>query len=274
MTGAADLPVAVAESVAAEAAADAGADAELLAGFLPALASAAHTAKPLTRAQLQRYRARGQDAARRGVALRALLDLYLSAAWRLWRQLPLATSSGTAEAGRVVVAAEAVLRSIDDVVGALSEGHQLARRSLVREQESARREFIDDLLAGQGDMAELADRAHGFGLDLAGPHAVAVVRAEGPFADGTPLTAQVERAVLGSRGDADVLVTSKRGLLVVLFAAPDAAAIEEVSRQLGTALRPKASRASVQLTRTVDVGPWQLAIGRPHQGPAGVRLSY
>ncbi|MGI4896772.1 MAG: hypothetical protein ACRYF3_16835 [Janthinobacterium lividum] len=35
-----------------------------------------------------RYRSVGEAAATSGVALRALLDLYLPAAWRLWHHLP------------------------------------------------------------------------------------------------------------------------------------------------------------------------------------------
>ena len=53
---------------------------------------------------------------------------------------------------RVVAAGEVMLHAVDDVVAALAEGYQLARRALVRAQESARREFIDDLLAGTADV--------------------------------------------------------------------------------------------------------------------------
>ena len=48
----------------------------------------------------------------------------------------------------VVQAGEVMLRAADDVVAALTEGYQLARRDLVSAQVAARREFVDDLLLG------------------------------------------------------------------------------------------------------------------------------
>ena len=72
-----------------------------------------------------------------------------------------------------------MLRAADDAVAALTEGYQLARRDLVRARPAARREFVDDLLLGGTQaLAGLVERAGSFGLNLAGPHAVVVVRAE------------------------------------------------------------------------------------------------
>ena len=77
------------DPIAAAAAQDAGGiDAELLVDFLPALVAAVATGNRLGRRDLALYRDAGRKAAARGVAMRALLDLYLSAAWRLWRHLP------------------------------------------------------------------------------------------------------------------------------------------------------------------------------------------
>ena len=69
-------------------------------------------------------------------------------------------------------AAEAVLRVISDAVGVLVEGHQAARRQMIRQEESARREFVDDLLRGDTDVARLVERAEPFGLDLGRNHQV------------------------------------------------------------------------------------------------------
>ena len=183
---------------------------ELLGDFLDVLSVAVCEGKPLQRRQLHRFRARGEEAAQQGVALRALLDLYLSSAWRLWRELP-AVIAAQSDPNAVVAAGEVMLRAVDDAVAELAEGFQLARRSLVRSQVSARREFVDDLLTGGADVVGLLDRASGFGLHLSGPHAVAVVTAAREFTDDNPLVRAVERAVLGSKGDADALVASKSG---------------------------------------------------------------
>ncbi|MCW2658274.1 MAG: CdaR family transcriptional regulator [Jatrophihabitans sp.] len=261
----------VAADVLAEVAAGGATDAgglpvDLLGDFLAVLSDAVSDGRPIPPARLRAYRMLGDRAARQGVALRALLDLYLSAAWRLWRHLPPIVNAHQDPAA-VVVAGEVMLHGVDDVVAALTEGYQLARRALVRAQESARREFIDDLLNGATDVVGLLHRADGFGLDLSGPHAVATVQAERGFDDGIPLVAALERAVLGTKGDAQALLASKEGRLVVIFAAPDRAAIDHVLDQLGKTLgKARRGRASV--------GRWQLGLGRAGIGAAGVVASY
>jgi sugar diacid utilization regulator len=176
-----------------------------------------------------------------------------------------------------------MLRAVDDAAAALAEGYQQARRGLIREQESARREFIDDLLSGSGDVAGLLERAGGFGLDLSGPHAVAVVRAERGFTDGTPAMAVIERAVQGQLNESDAggvgataaLAASKETQLVVVFAAGSADATDRMIDVLAAVLGPASSDASaVQLRRRVDVGSWRLGLGRARPGSAGVLASY
>ncbi|UQX90249.1 helix-turn-helix domain-containing protein [Jatrophihabitans telluris] len=257
--------------VAAGGAADAGGVAvELLADFLPALVDAVTSGKPLSRRQMTAYQAIGGHAARQGVALRALLDLYLSAGWRLWRRLP-AVVDAARDPDAVVVAGEVMLHAVDDAVAALTEGYQLARRTLVRVEESARREFIDDLLTGGTDVAGLLERATGYGLDLTGPHAVALVAAERVLSDGLSLIGIVERAVLGRKGDADTLVATKDGQLVVVFPAPDDAAVEQVVTAVCARLGPRAPRGGARGSR---LGAWQLSVGRSGIGPHGVLTSY
>ncbi|MGZ4557376.1 MAG: PucR family transcriptional regulator [Mycobacteriaceae bacterium] len=267
----APLPAEVLAEVAASGATDAGGlSIDLLGDFLPVLTAAVAAGRPLTRRQLLAYQSFGSTAAREGVALRALLDLYSSSAWRLWRHLP-AVAHAREDPAAVVVAGEVMLRAVDDAVAALAEGFQLAQRTLVRTQESARREFIDDLLTGGAGVASVLQRASGFGLDLSGPHAVAVVLGERPFADGTPLIGTLERAVLGSKGDAQALVASKEGRLVVVFPAPDRAAIAHVLAELSAVLGPRPGDPTrVELRRWVSTGAWQIGVGRPGTGAAGV----
>ena len=82
------------DTVAALAASDAGGlDVVFLGDFLGVLTDAVNAGVPLRRQQLRAFRAQGDAAARAGVALRALLDLYLSSAWRLWRELPAVTAA-------------------------------------------------------------------------------------------------------------------------------------------------------------------------------------
>src|SRR5436309_1211791 len=125
-------------AVAAAASEDAGGlDPALLGDFLAATGEAAGRGRRLTAGQLRHFRDHGRTAAQQGVALRALVDLYLSAAWRLWRHLP-AVAEARADPDGLVRAGESVLRVADDAVAAVIEGYQLALRDLVREQVSAR----------------------------------------------------------------------------------------------------------------------------------------
>ncbi len=237
---------------------------ELLGDFLEVLSSAVAHGSPLTRRQLRTLRTHGDTAAGQGIALRALLDLYLSSAWRLWRTLP-AVADAERDPGAVVTAGEVMLHAVDDAVAELAEGYQLARRSLVRAEVAARREFVDDLLSGSADVAGVVGRAESFGLDLAGPHAVVVVDAATPFTDGASVLFDVERAVQGSKGDSDVLVASKEGRLVVVFAAPDKRAVEFVVA---------AVHGAVVANHDANAAGRRLGVGRPGASGAGVASSY
>lgn len=266
------------KAVAEAGACDAGGlDPALLSDFLPIVIDTVAAGRSLTTRDIVRFNNVGKAAAGTGVALRALLDLYLSAAWRLWDHLPEVVGADADPQG-VVRAGRAVLRAADDVVAALTEGYQLARRELIRAEALGRREFVDDLLSGSRDVAGLIDRAAGFGLTLAGSHAVAVVRAGVPYADASPLTSRLERALLGTKADSDALITTKNGQLVVVFAAPDRAATTEVIDRL-TAVLPGASgpraTTATQATaaRRATGAKWQMGVGRPHPGAAGVRRS-
>jgi sugar diacid utilization regulator len=272
-----EAPAAALAEVAAAAGADAGGVSPglLVEGFLPGLSAVGNSGRGLPRATVQRCRAGGERAARAGVPLPALLDLHLSAARRLWA-LPAAVTDAT-DAATVTAAADRMLGALDEALVALAAGYGQARRAVVREQVSARREFVDDLLAGRGDVAGLLARAPGYGLELARPHAVVVIRAEAPFADTAPVLGAIERAVLEFAAiDAGVLVATKDTRLVI--ACPigdDAAAAGRLTRALTAVLGVgEAAPERVQLRRRFDVGPWRAGIGRAGLGPTGVASSY
>ncbi len=261
------VPAEVLAEVAAGGAADARVPVEYLSDFLAVLAAAVVAGEPVPPARLRAYRGVGDRAAVQGIALRALLDLYLSAAWRLWRHLPPVVAAAD-DPGAVVTAGEVVLHAVDDVVAALTEGYQLARRSLTRAQESARREFVDDLLGGAGDVAGVLRRADGFGLDLSGPHAVACVEAEQPFADGAPLPARVERAVAGSKGDAAAAGRQQGRPARRRVRSPGR------RRRSGTCVERIGATLDAGRGGRPAAGSWRLAAGRAAAGPDGVATSY
>src|SRR5687768_10084623 len=159
-------------SVAASAALDARAPADLLGEYLPLLADAAINGRRPDAWELDAVRELGRRAAADGVGARRAVDLYLSAAWRLWRELPVVVRSSDPE--KVRSAAEAVLRVLDDAVGVLVDGHQSERREMIRHEEALRREFVDDLLRGDADVSRMVERAEPFGIDLGKAHHVAL----------------------------------------------------------------------------------------------------
>ena len=234
-----------------------GVDVGLLGHFLPTVVTAARTGRRLRRGELASCADHGRDAALAGVALRALIDLYLSACWRLWEQL----DTGT-DVTAVRASALAVLRAADDAVAALAEGFQLARLDLARRQEHLRGEVVDAVLAGGRDAVAVTGRAAGLGLDLTAPHAVLVARHERSFDDPATLAVprRLERALAGRHGDANPLVAVRGGELVCVFAAPDAASIRWVGERLREVLG--------------DPPVWQAATGAALSGADAVRTSY
>jgi sugar diacid utilization regulator len=237
---------------------------ELLGEYLTMLADAAVHGRRPGASQLAAVRDLGRQAAEQGVGARQAVELYLSAAWRLWRELPAVVRSGDRE--HVRAAAEAVLRVVDDAVGVLVDSHQAARREMIRHEEALRREFIDDLLRGDANVAHLVERAEPFGLDLGRPHQVALA-APGHSSDDVDRAAIVlERSVVECFGDRDVLVATKDGMIVVLVPG-----FSDSSTRRGVDVT---TIMQTELARLKSGQPWRLSAGRSHVGAYGIARSY
>lgn len=207
------------------------------------------------------FAALGSRAAEQGVALRALVDLYLSAAWRVWPELPAVADDDVAV---VRAAGQHVLRGCDDAVAAITDGYVSARRALVRREEAARREFVDDLLAGTADPAGLLARAESYGLQLAGAHTVVLARAATPFHEASPVLGEVAASLAGAPGSGNALTTTRDGELVVV--------LPELPRDDETAVLDAVRRIVVaHARRSPEVS---MATGRAHPGPSGVARSF
>lgn len=226
-------------------------------GYVEMLVAVSTTGRRLADEELASRRLLGAAAAEQNVPLRALVDLYLSANWLTWRELPAVAG---ATGARVRDVAESVLRATDDAIVALAEGYDEAQRLVMRQEEARRREFIDDLLNGRSDFGRLAETAERFGLRLAGQLAVAVASADRSFVDGDSLTRRVESNLLTRFGVRDVLVTTKDGLLICITAGLGADVLLEFARQV----------AAVMGT----THRWRVGVGRAHQGPGGAMRSF
>ncbi|WP_077796194.1 CdaR family transcriptional regulator [Streptomyces sp. JHA26] len=216
---------------------------QYLDGYARILAEASGTGRRLTREELESRRALGEQAAEAGYGLRSLVSAHLAAARAVRAQSP-GSLDGT-------------LAAVQQAVDAFAEGYERAQRLAVRQEEAARREFIDDLLYGRSDLGRLAERAERFGLRLSHAHAVAV--AEGPVAyeEGAPVARQVEQALLARFGNRNVLLTTKDGRLLCVAPGHEDEVLPYFAKQAHAA---------------TDGGT--VAIGRPQPGPGGVVQSY
>jgi sugar diacid utilization regulator len=216
---------------------------DFLDGYAGILAEVAATGRRLTRDEIASRRALGERAAEAGFGLRSLVNVHLSAAREAWP--------------RGSDAVDDALAAVQQVVDAFAEGYERAQRMAVRQEEAARREFIDDLLYGRSDLGRLAERAERFGLRLSHAHAVAVARGPVPYDEGEPVPRQVERALISRFGDRNVLLTTKDGRLLCIAPGNQSEVLTHFAKQAHAA---------------TDGG--QVAIGRPQSGPGGVVQSY
>jgi sugar diacid utilization regulator len=253
-------------AVADGAAAAAGTPVELLGPYLSILADAAVSGRRPQKRELEAVRELGRRAAQQGVGAGQAVDLYLSTAWRLWRELPMVVR--TRDRDEVRAAASAVLRVIDDAVKVLVDGHQAARSDMVRREEALRREVIDDLLRGDADVSRMVERAEPFGLDLGRAHQVALAGPKSSTADIDRAAIVLERVIVDRFGDRDVLVATKDGRLVVLVPGEPSAA------RSPRRLRDVEQVMQAELSRQANGRLWRVAAGRPHPGAYGIARSY
>src|SRR3954451_20579669 len=135
--------------------------ATLLGPFLDALVEAAATGRRLPSTPLDEYRRLGRVAAEQGAPLPALVDLYVSAMWRAWPDLPAVSASGDVPVSVEGLrrAGQSVLRAADDAVAALCDGYSSAQQAAARAEAEQRRQLVDDLLSGTSDVGSLLPRA-------------------------------------------------------------------------------------------------------------------
>lgn len=247
-----------------------GVRSELLGDYLAMLADAAVLGQFPTRAQIDAVRVLGRLAAEQGVSVGRGVDLYLSAARRVWAELPAVVRRRDNAAVRA--AASAVLQVIDDAVAAFAEGHAEAGREMVRREETLRRELVDDLLRGDAHLSELVERAEPFGLDLTRAHQVALAQPEHRLSSIEAATTALERVVLDRFGDRDVLVATKEGLLVVIALAEATGAPPSSEGLRKTGWLGKVIHG--ELSRLRRGSPWRVAVGRAHPGAYGIARSY
>ncbi|MEV1051742.1 helix-turn-helix domain-containing protein [Streptomyces sp. NPDC049887] len=218
--------------------------ASYLEGYAEALAGACATGRRLTRDELASLRGQGERAAEAGIGLRTMVHAHLAAARAI-------------RPGLTGAAADHLLAAVEQAVDAFAEGHERAQRLAVRQEEAARREFVDDLLYGRSDLGRLAERAVRFGLLLSHAHAVAVAQGPEPYDDGHPLIRRIETSLVARFGDRRILLTTKDGRLICIAPGDQSDVLNHFAKQAYGA-----------------TGGGRVAVGRPHPGAGGVVHSY
>jgi len=244
----------------------------LLGDYLPAVVDAFGSGRRLSAAELAGYARSGEQAAEGGVALGGLVDLYLSATWRLWRELPLDTDSLTVLRAAVL----AVLHAADDAVAAAASGFERAYASVARREEAERREFFEDLLSGRGAVADLLNRGERLGLRLAGPHQVMVVGSTDSDGSVSLAGVHIDAVIAEAAAPYSSLVVSRRGRLVVIMGSAGGDEAAAVAQALAAALARQAAGRSGGAREPGPAGPppWRIALGRSYPGPSGVVRSH
>jgi hypothetical protein len=270
---------------------------DLLGGYLPALIrAAAEGGTRLRGPERDACRANGGTAAREGVALAGMVDLYLSATRLLWPHLPQLLARPTARRLSVADVTElgtVCFRAADEALAAVADGFTQVRREMLRQEVSARREFLDDLLHGRTGVGELLERGERFGLHLGAGHVAAVIRptstSQPPSrrlgAEPAPLIALENRLSIELQRW-NVLVFTRSDLIVCV--APQTQSgfgalepwtlgqeldrlLPDVERVAGPAA-PKEPGTAAGHTR--DRPAVRVGVGRAHHGPLGVSRSF
>ncbi|MEV4514199.1 helix-turn-helix domain-containing protein [Dactylosporangium sp. NPDC049525] len=227
---------------------------DLAAALGDILAATARTGRRPDAAELSTCRHLGGAAAAEGVGVRDLVMTALHVA----EHAAADPVPGAVTAGQARAAGRALVTALRDVTSALLDGHDSAQRQAALVDARMRQQFIDDLLHGRHDAGRLAEQAERFGLLLAGRHVVAVARADAPFTN--EVVVRVDAGLTGRFGQHNVLVAVRDGLLVCVLPSTLRGGPGEFAHHLLTVLgRPSG---------------WQIGVGRPQSGPAGVMRSF
>jgi hypothetical protein len=154
--------------------------------------------------------------------------------------------------------AETVLRYTDQISSCVAEAYARAQRSIVREQEGARREFLADLLYGTDASPEdILRRAHVFGYDLSLSY-VALVGL-GPGEDtGKEATVAAAAAVVAADSSADPIVLQRAEHTIALVPTDPSVDLSTMPEKMVSELH----------------GEWRFGMGGPEPGLEGIRRAY
>ncbi len=218
--------------------------------------SAGRSIRPEELAPIERAGARRAEA---GIPLDDVLHAYRTVSRICWDVLARECRTYEGDAlDAAIELAEAVLAYTDSISTAVAEAYARAQRSIVREQEGARREFLADVLYGTDASPEdVLARAHSFGYDLSLSY-VALVGC-GPEDDG-----RKEATVLSAAGSVATFVSADP---IVLQKAEQTIALLPADPGADPGVAPYKLVAELG-------GGWRFGVGGPEPGLEGIRRAY
>jgi DNA-binding PucR family transcriptional regulator len=216
--------------------------------------------RDLKRDELLLIERAGARRAEAGIPLDDVLHAYRTVSRVCWDVLAeeCKAESSSHALDAAIKLAESVLAYTDEISTTVAEAYARAQRSIVREQEGARREFLADLLYGtEATPEDVLRRAHAFGYDLTLGY-LALVGC-GPKGDAGRETAVAVGAGRASNfPNADPIVLQKGEMTIALLPmdpAGDASVVpEKLLAELG--------------------GGWEFGVGGPGPGLEGIRRAY
>lgn len=208
----------------------------------------------------------GSRRAHQGIPLDDVLRAFRTVGRVLWDHLSRELTGPSGPPMEVAIdLAGTLMRFTDQISSAVARHYSIAQRSIVRQQEAARREFLHDLLLGTYRSPDvMVERARVFGYDLARSHvAIVAARDEGssdPAGEELQMHRALEQLAEQFPGLGQPMVDRRGGQTIGLIAVAPGSEF-------------KASEIAPQLTKALG-DEWRVGIGGPYSGLEGCRRAY
>lgn len=215
--------------------------------------------RAVSRDELERIERVGARRAEGGIPLDDVLHAYRTVSRCCWDILAEECKRYEGDAlDATILIAEAVLRYTDEISTSAAKAYARAQRTIVRQQEGARREFLADVLYGTDSPPDdILRRAHTFGYDLSLSYLAMV--GQSPNAE-----VRSEAAVSTAAGNA---VLDASADPIVLQRAEHTIALLPADSSLDPGVVPE------KVTGELGAG-WRFGIGGPEPGLEGIRRAY
>lgn len=223
------------------------------------LAQVISEGREVRRDELEPIERAGARRAEAGIPLDDVLHAYRTVSRVCWDVLSQECRAGGPEVLEPTLElAASILRYTDEISTAVAEAYARAQRSIVREQEGARREFLADVLYGTDVPPEdILRRAHAFGYDLSLDYlAIVGIAPEGDSNHEAAVASAV--AAVGGRGGSDAIVLQKAEHTITLLPLDHTTDLLSVPEKIAAELGNR----------------WRFGVGGPEPGLEGIRRAY